>query len=85
MKLTPTLAAGLFAVAATLSLNAVAASDTPADTKAAAEKAALQKKMMRHSHVQEKTGLPQNVPDAASDKPNAAKDKTKHFHPRDMK
>ena len=85
MKMNPTLAASLFAIAAALSFNANAASDAPADNKAAAEKAAPQKKMKPHSHVQEKTGIPQNVPDAATDKPNAAKDKTKHFHPRDGK
>jgi hypothetical protein len=35
--------------------------------------------------VQEKTGIPQNVPEAMPDKPSAAKDRTKHFHPRDGK
>ena len=38
-----------------------------------------------HSHVQEKTGMPQSMPDAKADKPNAAKDQSKHFHPRDGK
>ena len=95
MKLKPTLAASLFAIAAVLSFNANAASDTPADakaaadtpgdTKAAAEKAAPQKKMKPHSHLQEKTGFAPNVPEAMPDKPNAAKDRTKHFHPRDGK
>lgn len=93
MKLNPTLAASLFAVMAVLSLNASAASDTPAgagtasDTSAGAkmEKTAPQMKMKPHSHVQEKTGMPENVPEAMADKPNAAKDRTKHFHPRDGK
>ncbi len=83
MKLKPTLAAGLFAIMAALSLNAGAAADPPADVKV--EKAAPQKKMRPHSHMEEKTGIPQKTPEAMPDKPNAAKDKTKHFHPRDGK
>lgn len=83
MKLKPALAIGLFAIMAALSLNASAASDTPADAKA--EKAAPQKKMKPHSHMEEKTGVPQKTPVAMADKPNAAKDMTKHFHPRDGK
>jgi len=49
------------------------------------EKAAPQKKMRLHSHVEEKTGFPQKAPEAMPNKPNAAKDRTKHFHPRDGK
>jgi len=83
MKLKPTLAASLFAIMAALSLNASVAADTPADAKA--EKAAPQKKMRPHSHVEEKTGFAQKAPEAMPEKPNAAKDRTKHFHPRDGK
>lgn len=83
MKLKPSLAASLFALMAALSLNAGAAADTPADAKV--EKASPQKKMRPHSHVEEKTGFPQKAAEAMPDKPNAAKDKTKHFHPRDGK
>ena len=83
MKLTPTLAASLFAIMAALSLNAGAASDTPADAKT--EKAAPQKKMRPHSHVEDKTGILAKAPVAMPDKPNATKDETKHFHPRDGK
>jgi hypothetical protein len=93
MKLKLTLAASLFTVMAALSLNASAASDTstgasnasdtPADAKI--EKAAPQKKMMPHSHVQEKTGFAPKATEATPDKPNAANDRTKHFHPRDGK
>lgn len=83
MKLKPTLAASLFAIMAALSLNAGAASDTPADAKG--EKAAPQKKMRPHSHVEDKTGVLVKAPVAVRDKSNAAKDKTKHFHPRDGK
>ncbi len=93
MNLKPALVASLFALVAALSLNASAASDTPvgasnasntpADAKV--EKAVPQKKMKRHSHAEEKTGFVQKDPEAMSDKPNAANDKTKHFHPRDGK
>lgn len=83
MKLKTTLAASLFAIVAALSLNASAASDTPADAKV--EKAAPQTKMRPHSHTEEKTGFAQKTSEAMPDKPNAATDKTKHFHPRDSK
>lgn len=83
MKLQPALAASLFAIMAALSLNASAASDTPADAKVG--KAAPQTKMMPHSHMQEKTGFAQKKPETMPDKTSAATDKTKHFHPRDGK
>ena len=41
--------------------------------------------MRPHSHVEEKTGFAQKAPEAMPDKPNAANDRTKHFHPRDGK
>lgn len=93
MKLKPTLAASLFGIMVALSLNASAASDTPGDASAVSdtpadakvEKAAPQKKMRPHSHVEEKTGFAQKAPEAMPDKPNAANDRTKHFHPRDGK
>jgi len=83
MKLKPILAASVFAIMAALSLNASAASNTPGDAKV--EKAAPVKKMKPHSHVEDKTGIPQAVPAAVPDNPNAANDRTKHFHPRDGK
>ncbi|MEK7995211.1 MAG: hypothetical protein AAB403_15510 [Planctomycetota bacterium] len=83
MKLKPNLAATLFAVMAALSLNASVASDTAVDAKE--ERAAIQKKPRPHSHVEEKTGFAPKAPEAAPDKPNSAKDRTKHFHPRDGK
>jgi hypothetical protein len=93
MKLKPALAASLFAIMAALSLYASAASDTPANASVASdtpadakvEKAAPQMKMKRHSHVEEKTGFAPKAPDATPNKPNAANDRTKHFHPRDGK
>lgn len=83
MKLKRSLAASLFALMAALSLNAGAAADTPADAKV--EKVAPKKKVRPHSHVEEKTGFPQKAAEATPDKPNAAKDRTKHYHPRDGK
>jgi hypothetical protein len=83
MKLKPTLAASLFALLAALSLNASVASETAAGAKE--ERAAIQKKMRPHSHVEEKTGFAPKAPEAAPDKQNPAKDRTKHFHPRDGK
>lgn len=91
MKPKSIFAVGLFALVAALSLNAGAASATPAgaasDTRADAkvEKAAPQKTVKRHSHVEEKTGYAPKAPEAMPDKPNAANDRTKHFHPRDGK
>lgn len=82
MKLKSVLAASLFATMAVFALNASAAPNVPADAKA--EKVAAQK-MRPHSHVQEKTGIPQLAPEATPNKPNAANDRTKHFHPRDGK
>lgn len=100
MKLRPTLTASLFAIAAVLSFNVSAASDTPTDAKpdAQAEKADAKKKVRPHSHMEEKLGIKAQAKDATADegktaeaepeqsapkKPNPAKDKSKHFHPRD--
>ena len=83
---------GLLAVFATFSIGANAADkaiDTPLEMKAApvkAEKPAEAKmKVKRHSHMEEKTGIPQKTLVAMPEKNNAANDKTKHFHPRDGK
>ncbi|MDO8313454.1 MAG: hypothetical protein Q7T25_16100 [Sideroxyarcus sp.] len=83
MNLKPTLTASLFAFVAALSLNVNAAADAPTEVKA--EKAVAQKKMKPHSHVEEKTGIPQMPSVAMPGKPHAAGDKTRHFHPRDAK
>lgn len=93
MKLKPALAASLFALIAAVPFNASAATDNPADTKvekaatplATTPKAATKKKVKPHSHVEEKTGFPQKMPEAMPDMSRADKDKTKHFHPRDGK
>lgn len=86
-------AASLFAIVAAISVNASAASDTPANTGAAlgrpadteAEKAAPKKMLKRHSHVEDKTGFAPKAPETVPAKQSAAKDRTKHFHPRDGK
>lgn len=78
MKLNPTLAAGLFAIVAALALNACAAPDTVADTEP-------RRTTRPHSHLQEKAGILPSAPETMPDKPNAANDKTKYFHPQDGK
>lgn len=86
MKLQSALATALFATLALLALGAQAADadKAPPAAEMKAEPGAMPVKP--HSHVQEKTGVPQSPPaKAAPGKTNAAQDKTKHYHPRDMK
>jgi Ni/Co efflux regulator RcnB len=87
MKLNSILSAALFAAIAALSMSAQAVSDTDKTVEAKAPVAGVQadKKMKPHSHVEVKTGVPQSAPKAKTDKTDPAKDKTKHFHPRDGK
>lgn len=87
MKLKSILSAGLLTAMAALSMGAQAASDTDKAVEAKSPVAGVQadKKMKPHSHVEVKTGVPQNEPEAKADKPNPAKDNSKHFHPRDGK
>lgn len=83
MKLKSILAASLIASASLLSSGAGAA-DTQAP--ATAEKPVKPQKVKPHSHMEEKTGMPQPAPGAAAPaKPNPATDMSKHYHPRDMK
>lgn len=77
MKISSLIAAILFAGAAMTGA-------AYADDKAAAPKAG-KAAAKPYSPVQEKVGMPQSMPDAKVEKPNAAKDKSKHFHPRDGK
>ncbi|WP_150429410.1 hypothetical protein [Dechloromonas sp. CZR5] len=74
-------------IAAFLFAGTAMSGTTFADDKIAAPKAAEAQadKVKPHSHVQEKTGMPQSMPEAKVDKSNPAKDKSKHFHPRDGK
>lgn len=78
MKLNPTLAASLLAILAALALNACAAPGTAAD-------ADPWRTTRPHSHLEEKTGIRQYAPITMPQNPNAANDRTKHFHPRDGK
>ena len=82
MKVSSLIAAVLFASAA---MTGAAYADDKAAAPKAAEAPADKAAAKPHSHVQEKTGMPQSMPEAKAEKPNAAKDKSKHFHPRDMK
>lgn len=82
MKLSSLIAAVLFAGAAT---TGVVYADDKAAAPKATESQANNAATKPHSHVQEKSGVPQSMPDGKSDKPNAATDKSKHYHPRDMK
>ncbi len=83
------LAASLIATMTAVSISANAASDMDkaAEMKAAPPTAQTEKASatQRHSHMQEKTGVPQKAPEAAAARRNAWKDTSKHFHPRDGK
>lgn len=91
MKLKSILSTGLFVTISALSIGVQAASDIDKATEAKAPTTDMQadrtakKKMKPHSHVQEKTGVPQTAPEANLDKPNPAMDMSKHYHPRDGK
>ena len=93
MQIKVAFAAGLFALAASISFNAGAAADTPPAAKSVADNPARaeadgpahQMMMGPHSHAEEKTGFPQRAPQAQPNKPNPARDFSKHFHPRDGK
>lgn len=85
MKLQALLSATLLAAITALSASAYAEEKAAPAAEVKAEKAAPSQGAMPHSHVQEKTGAPQDVQPADPAKKNAAKDKTKHYHPRDMK
>lgn len=78
MKMNPAVAAGLSAVVAALALNACAAPDILAGSESG-------KATRPHSHLQEKTGILPSAPASMPDRPNAANDRSKHFHPRDGK
>lgn len=86
MKLHSALSAILFATAAALSLGAQAADADNASPAAEMKADQGTKAAKPHSHVMEKTGVPQDAPAAVQPgKKKAAKDKSKHYHPRDGK
>lgn len=83
MKLQALLSAFVLAAITALSAGAYAQEKTAPAAEVKAEKAAPSQAAKPHSHVQEKTGVPQSAPAAGPAKKNAATDKTKHYHPRD--
>ena len=89
MKLKSILSTSLFTAMAVLSISAQAASDTDkaAEVKAPTQnvKTVTAASQKRHSHVQEKTGVPQSMPETSPDKSSVAMDMSKHYHPRDGK
>lgn len=87
MKLKAILATSLLASIAALSTIAQAASDTSSPAAAPTPTAGMQgdKAMKPHSHMAEKSGVPQKAPEAKAEKPDPAKDKNRHLHPRDGK
>jgi hypothetical protein len=87
MKLKSLLATSLLAITAALSIGAQAASDanTPASAQTPATGTQGDKVVKPHSHVEEKSGVPQKAPEAKDKKPDPAKDKNRHLHPRDGK
>jgi hypothetical protein len=90
MSLKSQVAASLFAIGALISANVIAANDQKVteEPPAAAES---KKKIKPHSHVEEKGGTvsrPSEQKESAGHKDakiDPAKDKTKHYHPRDGK
>lgn len=87
MKLKPLLATSLLAMTAALSFSVLAASDTNTAPAVQTQAAGAQgdKAMKPHSHVEEKTGVPQKAPEAKDKKPDPTKEKNRHLHPRDGK
>lgn len=87
MKLKSILATSLLAITAALSVSVQAAADT--NTAAAAQTPATgtqgDKVVKPHSHVEEKSGVPQKALEAKDKKPDPTKDKNRHLHPRDGK
>lgn len=81
MKLKPIF---LFAAVATLSMSAQAASDVDkaAEAKAPAAGMPTDSMMKPDSNAEEKTSIQLKAPEAMSDKPDPAKDKKRHLHPR---
>lgn len=85
MKLQALLSASILAAITALSASAYAEEKAAPAAEMKAEKAAPAQAAKPHSHVQEKTGVPQDVKPVDPARKNAAKDKSKHYHPRDMK
>lgn len=92
MKTVPYLLAGAFVALAVLPISASAEeAAVPSGARAPAEATtpvppAPEKAMKPHSHMEQKGGVaPQAAPQGGAKKPHASGDKSRHFHPRDMK
>lgn len=85
MKLQALLSASILAAVTAISASAYADEKAAPAAEVKAEKAAPAQAARPHSHVQEKTGMPQDMNPAATVRKNPANDKSKHHHPRDMK
>ena len=89
MKLKSIVSTSLLAAFAALSISAQAASATDNAPEANAPAASVQTgkaaSSKKHSHVEEKTGIPQKTPETVKTKPSPEKDMKTHYHPRDGK
>lgn len=84
MKTQSVLFAGAIMLVGTLPLAVRAADDKPAETKAV-QTAPAKAAVKPHSHMEERTGMPQMASEQTAGKKKAAKDKSRHSHPRDAK
>lgn len=85
MKLQNLLSAVILTAIAALSSSTYAEEKAAPTAEVKAEKSTPSQATKPHSHVQEKTGVPQSAQAAEPTKKNPAKDMSKHYHPRDMK
>ena len=90
MKLTHLVATSLFAITTALTLNASAASETPADAKPdiSIDRDGMQKMMKPHTRMAGQSGMSPNgtkatAEHAAAEKTTIVKSKNKHVHSRD--
>jgi hypothetical protein len=93
MKLKSTLLAALLAAFAASTATAFAVEEHPADVKAEKTEAAktgtgevkkpAKKKVKKHNHMEEKTGMPMSEPAAGTDKQGSMKDMPMHDHTKD--
>ena len=89
MKLKSMLSLGVLISISALSLNTYAAPEMDKSEMMKEPAQAVQSEpstaMKRHSHVEEKTGVPQKMPLARAEKTKSIPDTSKHYHPRDGK
>jgi hypothetical protein len=85
MKLKSTLLAAMLAIFAASTATAFAVEEHPADAKAGTGevKKPAKKKVKKHNHMEEKTGMPMSGPAAGTDKQGSMKDMPMHDHTKD--